>query len=40
MTGKYDAVVVAEAPDDETAVKLSLALGVIAAQGGRTAPAN
>ncbi len=27
VTGKYDAVVVAEAPDDETAVKLSLALG-------------
>ncbi len=26
VTGKYDAVVVAEAPDDETAVKLSLAL--------------
>lgn len=27
MTGKYDAVVIAEAPDDETAVKLSLAIG-------------
>src|SRR5206468_4001350 len=26
VTGKYDAVVIAEAPDDETAVKLSLAL--------------
>ena len=26
VTGKYDAVVVAEAPDDETAVKLSLAI--------------
>ena len=27
VTGKYDAVVIAEAPDDETAVKLSLAIG-------------
>src|SRR5262245_6822099 len=27
VTGKYDAVVVAEVPDDETAVKLSLAIG-------------
>jgi uncharacterized protein with GYD domain len=26
VTGKYDAVVVAEAPDDETAVKISLAI--------------
>jgi uncharacterized protein with GYD domain len=26
VTGKYDAVVVADAPDDETAVKLSLAI--------------
>ena len=26
VTGKYDAVVVAEVPDDETAVKLSLTL--------------
>jgi len=26
VTGKYDAVVIAEAPDDETAVKLSLGL--------------
>ena len=26
VTGKYDAMVVSEAPDDETAVKLSLAL--------------
>jgi len=26
VTGRYDAVVVAEAPDDETAVKVSLAL--------------
>jgi len=26
VTGKYDAVVVAEAPDDETAVKLALAI--------------
>src|SRR5437870_13542253 len=27
VTGKYDAVVIAEAPDDETAVKLSLGIG-------------
>ena len=27
VTGKYDAIVIAEAPDDETAVKLSLEIG-------------
>jgi uncharacterized protein with GYD domain len=27
VTGRYDAVVVAEAPDDETAAKISLAIG-------------
>lgn len=27
MTGQYDAVVISEAPDDETVAKLSLAIG-------------
>ncbi len=34
MTGKYDAIVVAEAPDDETIVKLSL--GITAKGNSRT----